>query len=143
MLKRPLDPQFNVAVWEGRKTTTIRDTPWPAHRPIMLYNWQAKPYASPHVDVCEINVTATHRIRITHTAGQMAYECATAPDQIPRLQITEGFPTREAMDAWFRAHIREGAVAEKYLHTFHRSPGRTQAEVLAAFDKAIELATEL
>jgi hypothetical protein len=144
MLKRPLHPQFNDAVWEGRKTTTIRDTPWPA-RPIMLYNWRATPYASPHVDVCEINVTAAYHIRITHTAaGEVEYESChnfAQKSHLPSLQSTEGFPTQEAMDAWFRPLILKGSFADKYLHIFYRGHRRTDLEIVRQTDKlALEIA---
>ncbi len=74
MLKRPLNKRFSGAVREGRKTTTIRNTPWPVGVPIMLYNWSASPYRSPQHDVAAVVVAKTSPISIEHLpSGQLLY----------------------------------------------------------------------
>ena len=64
MIKRPLNSRFSDAVLEGRKVTTIRDTPWPVGKPIMLYNWSGAAYRSPQIDVAAVLVVETTLIRI-------------------------------------------------------------------------------
>jgi hypothetical protein len=113
MIKRPLNKQFNEAVLAGTKTTTIRDTAWPLNCSIMLYNWTAKPYASPQIDVCAITVTEVYCIKISNAGRMMIYNCP-----IPDLYRTEGFASKEAMDNWFQPLIQKGKSAEKYIMKF-------------------------
>ncbi|MDQ8206220.1 hypothetical protein QEH52_01770 [Coraliomargarita sp. SDUM461003] len=117
MIKRPLNSQFSDHVKSGRKFTTIRDKPWPTDRPIMLYNWSGLPYRSKHVDVAPIKVSGFWTIHITRTDNdKMGYgygmECG-----IP-LWKTEGFESKEAMDAWFRPLVKKNATITKTLMRF-------------------------
>lgn len=64
MHRRPLSWQFNQAVLEGRKFSTIRAKQWPIGVPIQLYNWSGKPYASRQEDVAVISVASCHEIQI-------------------------------------------------------------------------------
>ena len=76
MIKRPINPRFAEAILSERKTTTIRDFPWPVRTPIMLYHWSGKPYRSKHVDLEPIIVTGFWTIRIRHQKnGKMRYTC--------------------------------------------------------------------
>lgn len=63
MHRRPLSWQFNQAVLEGRKISTIRAKRWPIG-PIQLYNWSGKPYASKQENVAVVSVKSCHEILI-------------------------------------------------------------------------------
>jgi hypothetical protein len=124
MIKRPLNARFRQAVLDGRKVTTIRDSPWPIGQPIMLYSWSGSAYRSPHIDLCPVIVRGVRRIQIYHDDyddGPMIY----TPDQIcgTPLWECEGFGSQEEMDAWFRSIIKRGAFAEKFLMMFRLEGG--------------------
>lgn len=117
MIKRPLDSRFASAVLEGRKLTTIRNKAWPVGVPIMLYHWAGAPYRSKHRNVAPVVVEKVQEIRITHREdGGMLYAYGTP--QEPRLHETEGFESREAMDAWFRPLVKQGETIAKALMRF-------------------------
>lgn len=117
MIKRPLNPNFSQAVLEGRKFTTIREKPWPVRKPIMLYNWTGAPYRSKQRDVAAIVVQGFWPIEIAHHAdGSMTY--SHGMENAKRLHETEGFPSREAMDEWFRKIVKPGQIARMTLMRF-------------------------
>lgn len=119
MLKRPLNSRFREPVLAGIKTTTIRDRAWPAGVPIMLYSWSGEPYRSKHVDVAPVKLVGFWTIRISHLPnGSMVYECGKTSG--PALHVTEGFNSREEMDAWFREKIPPGTGVKKILMLFRR-----------------------
>jgi hypothetical protein len=119
MIKRPLNPRFREQVLDGRKTTTIRNKPWPVGVPIMLYNWTGAPYRSKQLDVAAIVVKGFWTIRITHREdGGMLY--AYGRVKTP-LHETEGFASRAEMDEWFRPLVQRGQTVEKTLMLFCRS----------------------
>ena len=121
MLKRPLHPRFGPKVLAGIKRTTIRDTPWPLGKPIMLYHWTGKPYASPHQDVAVIEVEHTQPMEITVPAfGSPHYSPRTVAGQ-PLWQL-EGFESQDAMDAWFLPLIKPGQTLQKHLMLFKLLP---------------------
>jgi hypothetical protein len=118
MIKRPLDPRFRDKVLAGVKTTTIREKPWPVGVPIMLYSWIGLPYRSKQDDLVPVVAWHTGPIKITHrTDGGMlyAYECHDAAE---RIHESEGFASREEMDAWFRPLVKPGQTVTKRLMRF-------------------------
>ena len=120
MIKRPLNAKFSDKAKFGIKITTIRSKPWPVGRPIMLYNWSDKPYRSPQIDVCAVEVVETSPILITRdAAGEMSY-CMIEPLPFPLWQC-EGFDSQDDMDAWFSAKIKPGQSIEKHLMRFQLS----------------------
>lgn len=121
MIKRPLHPRFTPAVLSGRKTTTIRDKPWPLATPIMLYNWSGAAYRSLQVNVAPILVTTVNRVHISrHLDGTMLYAYnRNADNQATSLWETEGFDTRLDMDLWFSALLKPGQSVTKSLMRFH------------------------
>lgn len=118
MIKRPLNKRFSAAVREGRKTTTIRATPWPIGKLIMLYNWTGRPYASKQDDVVAVKVLRVTPIIITHDeVGDMIY--IYWPNEDARaLWQTEGFESAADMDSWFRPLLKRGEQMQQYLMTF-------------------------
>ena len=119
MIKRPLHPQFREPVLTGKKTTTIREKPWPVGTPIMLYNWTGAPYRSKHRDVAPVKVIGFWTIRITHKPdGDMIYAYGRECEQ--PLHETEGFASRKDMDEWFRPLVKPGQTVEKTLMRFSR-----------------------
>lgn len=120
MIKRPLNERFTSAVREGRKVTTIRDNPWPIGKPIMLYNWSGRPYASPQSDVAAVTVEETTPIKITRLpSGAMLYEYSTGGDErLACLWHCEGFNDGHEMDAWFSAKMKPGQTMKKHLMRF-------------------------
>ena len=117
MIKRPLHPQFSDAVREGRKFTTIRDKDWPVGKPIMIYNWTGAAYRSPQQDVAPVVVSGFWPIAITHQPdGTMDYEYGM--ENAKPLHETEGFPSREALDDWFRPLVKKGQTVIKHLMRF-------------------------
>lgn len=99
MIRRPLDPRFNAAVLAGRKTTTIRANPWP-FGPVMLYNWTGRPYRSPQSAVAAVEVISSGMLLVVHdVAGRMRYRGGLSN---AALWKSEGFDSRDDMDAWFR-----------------------------------------
>jgi hypothetical protein len=138
MLKRPLHAQFGPKVLAGIKRTTIRDTPWPLGKPIMLYHWSGKPYASPQQDVAAVKSVFTCPITIAHIFKPGSTSCLhyllavsdlhnfsaalkTPPASIHLWQL-EGFDSRDAMDAWFRPLIKPGQTLQKHLMLFKLLP---------------------
>jgi hypothetical protein len=119
MIKRPLNPQFSDAVREGRKSTTIRDNPWPVGVPIMLYNWSGLPYRSKQIDVAPVIVESVHRIVITrfNDTGMGYGDYCPLPSH-RQLWETEGFDSREQMNEWFRSALKKSTVSEKVLMRF-------------------------
>lgn len=133
MLKRPLHAQFGPKVLAGLKRTTIRDTPWPLGKPIMLYHWTGKPYRSPQQDVAAVEAFFTCSVRITHTRIGLHYLFSTnnlrglcaylrLPVEEVHLWQLEGFDSRDAMDAWFRPLIKPGQTLQKHLMLFKLLP---------------------
>ncbi len=121
MIRRPINSQFSAAVLEGRKYTTIRDNPWPTGVPIMLYYWSGAAYRSPQISVCAVVASICTPISIAKThEGSMRYAYALDTD-VP-LWRSEGFPSREAMDAWFGARVEPGQLTTKALMRFFRVP---------------------
>lgn len=117
MIKRPLNSRFSDAVLKGRKTTTIRDNPWPVGKPIMLYNWSGAPYRSKQIDVAIVIVHHTVKINIRQLDGdEMVYICDPG-NGIP-LHESEGFESREEMDDWFRRLVKPGQTITKRLMRF-------------------------
>ena len=136
MLKRPLHSRFGPKVLAGIKCTTIRDTPWPVGKPIMLYHWSARAYNSPQVDVAAVQVLFTCPIIIIRLPNErMSYQVdqesfAKLVNEIPEthplstpssdlhLWQLEGFDSREDMDTWFRAKLKPGQTVHKHLMRF-------------------------
>jgi|GEM_PF-6156985 len=121
MIKRPLNSRFSDAVLEGRKVTTIRDTPWPVGKPIMLYNWSGAAYRSPQIDVAAVLVVETTLIRIGRVEGEIGLMCYHAERGIhPGRQLwsCEGFLSEEDMDEWFRSKFKSGQWVDKHLMRF-------------------------
>ena len=117
MLKRPLNERFESAVLAGRKTTTIRSKPWPVGVPIMLYVWSGLPYRSPQRDVAAIEVVTVSPIKMYHRAcWGMLYEYDIFMSRF--LHETEGFASRDELDAWFSQRVKRGAFVEQSLMTF-------------------------
>lgn len=117
MIKRPLNVRFRNPVLTGVKTSTIRNKPWPVGVQIMLYNWSGAAYRSPQLDVAAVIVREVRAIRITHRYdGGMLYAYGQPNER--RLHETEGFATREELDAWFRPLVRRGATVEKAMMFF-------------------------
>lgn len=117
MIKRPLNTRFRPAVLAFIKTTTIRDKPWPVGKPIMLYSWSGKAYASPHDNLCPVTVIKTSPILITRdAAGAMDYRHILG---LPReLWQHEGFKSQEDMDEWFASRMKPGTTQAKHLMLF-------------------------
>lgn len=127
MLKRPLHKRFSVAVREGRKTTTIRNTPWPVGVPIMLYNWSASPYRSPQHDVAAVVVAKTSPITIEHLpSGQLLYTYDGLREGAA-LWWTEGFEDGHDIDDWFSPLVKRGKTYEGHLMTFSLANDKDQA----------------
>lgn len=124
MLKRPLNTRFGPRVLAGIKRTTIRDTAWPLNKPIMLYHWSGKPYASPQQDVAVVQVHQTKPITITYAADGMMSYSTTLPLPHP-LWFCEGFDSQDDMDAWFLAKIKPGQTVHKHLMLFDLLPPET------------------
>lgn len=119
MIKRPLNPKFTAAVREGRKITTIREKPWPVGRPIMLYNWSGKPYASPQVDVGEIVVeemTPIHLWLSDH--GDLLWAMQSDIVAGRRLWQCEGFDSMREMEDWFCPLLKPGKGLERHVMRF-------------------------
>lgn len=117
MVKRPIHSQFNEAVLAGRKFTTIRKKPWRRDQPVMLYNWTGKPYRSKQQNVAAVEVTAWWPIWMTHWKnGDVTYDIQTM-DEKP-IHESEGFSSREEMDAWFRKEVPKGTTEIRYLMRF-------------------------
>lgn len=124
MIKRPVDKRFTGLVREGRKTTTIREKPWPLWTPIMLYNWSGIAYRSKQSDVAAVIVSRVTPITITHhKSGEMSYEYKCHGEARPIWQ-TEGFNSGLEMDEWFRRLVKPGQSIERPLMTF-----RLQSEI--------------
>ena len=120
MIKRPLNSRFREMVLSDKKTTTIRNTPWPVGVPIMLYTWTGVPYRSKQADVASVVVVGFWTIRITHRAdGGIIYACGRV-NETP-LHETEGFASRGKMDEWFRPLVPKGQTIVKALMLFRRS----------------------
>ncbi len=126
MIKRPLNERFSGAVREGRKITTIRDKPWPVGKPIMLYNWSGKAYASPQRDVAEIVVEKTMPISIERSTDGRRVEFWISRENLNSLALPcdrplwqcEGFDREADMQAWFSAKMKPGQVIERHLMRF-------------------------
>ena len=117
MIKRPSNARFKTPVLTGVKTTTIRDKPWPVGVPIMLYHWSGAAYRSPQIDVAPVVVREVRVIRITHRDdGGMLYAYGQQNER--RLHETEGFASREDLDAWFSPLVKRGETVEKALMFF-------------------------
>lgn len=122
MIRRPISSQFGPAVFEDRKTTTIRPNPWPVGVPIQLYHWEGKPYRSKQINLAVVIVEAVTAICITHPVQQpliYAYKIPAAQKN-RQLWETEGFQCRADLDNWFRPLIKPGSDIVHHLHTFRR-----------------------
>jgi hypothetical protein len=112
MIRRPISQRFVEAVRTGRKITTIRPNPWPLNRPIMLYHWSGKAYASPQVEVCAVVVVDAAIIQIIHGKQGMEYHyCWSMRETMPTTETlfqAEGFTSQEELDAWFSAIVEPG-----------------------------------
>lgn len=121
MIKRPVNEGFDLAIFEGRKITTIRDKAWPVGVPIMLYNWSGAPYRSPQIDVAPVVVVETRPITITHhTDGGMTFSYGSSLER--PLHETEGFESRFTLADWFRPLVRPGRSVTKHLMRFRLDP---------------------
>lgn len=130
MIKRPLNPRFSQAVLDGRKTTTIRNSFWRADVPIMLYNWSGVAYRSKQTDVAPVIVKGVLPIEIHRRAdGEMFYASNLSGARM--LHETEGFESREEMDAWFRPLIKPGQTVTKCLMRFRLLNAKVMAAPLA------------
>lgn len=120
MIKRPLNPQFSDAVREGRKTTTIREKPWPVGVPIMLYNWSGAAYRSPQVDVCPVIVEGTEAVSLSRTSMGNIISTPYVPRLCGNRQLweCEGFESFDAFCEWFRPLIKPSATVTKTLMRF-------------------------
>lgn len=120
MHKRPLNPRFTQAVLDGRKTTTIRDHPWPVWKEVMLYNWAGAAYRSKQIDVAPVLVESETLIIISNVDGIMCY----LPDNIDGtpLHVTEGFAELRDMDEWFERLVKPGQQTRKHLMRFRLLP---------------------
>jgi hypothetical protein len=119
MIRRALNSQFTEAVLEGRKTTTIRDRPWPVGKPIVLYNWIGAAYRSPQMYVATIVVESTCEVYITRSKDdKMAIEPMEILGDGPSLWQTEGFDSRDDMHAWFLPLVKPGETIMKNLMRF-------------------------
>ena len=119
MIRRALDPQFNTAVLEGRKTSTIRENPWPVGVPIMLYNWSGVAYRSKQIDVAAIRVLGAAQIKMTRFGDmdEPLYKSWLMSAVVPLWQM-EGFESREAMAAWFIRSLKPNSSIVQYLMRF-------------------------
>jgi hypothetical protein len=123
MIRRPLNSQFTEAVLGGRKTTTIRDKPWPVGKPIMLFNWSGAPYRSSQIDVAAVEVENVCDVFITRGKDDsLAIDTMsmTMLGGSPPLWQTEGFVSGEAMRAWFLPLVKPGETIMKHLMRFRR-----------------------
>lgn len=117
MTKRPLDSRFSDLVKSGSKTTTIRRKAWPVGKPVMLFNWTGKAYRTKQQDVAAVMVTDARPIKVTHREdGGMIYAYGQPGQRL--LHETEGFPSRSAMDEWFRPLVPPGDTREMHLMSF-------------------------
>lgn len=83
----------------------------------MLYNWSGAAYRSPQIDVATVVVRDVRVIRITHRDdGGMLYAYGQQNER--RLHETEGFASREDLDAWFSPLVKRGETVEKALMFF-------------------------
>lgn len=123
MHKRPVNSQFNAAIQSDIKVTTIRNKPWPIGVPIMLYNWSGKAYRSKQIDLCPIVVDSASPIDITHHEdGSLSYRYNLFSANQRPIHQTEGFPSQEAMDTWFRPLVKPSTTQTAHLMRFHRLP---------------------
>ena len=117
MIKRPLNERFSAAVLEGRKFTTIRETPWPIGVPIMLYHWSGVPYRSKQLDVATIEVEEVMKITVTHHRDGWIDFSRDNIYGIPIYQ-TEGFDDAGQMLEWFGGSVPKGKTVELSLMRF-------------------------
>lgn len=112
---------FAAPVLNNEKFTTIRKKPWPVGKPIMLYNWVGRPYGkgSTQRNVTAVKVLGFWPIVISHGPdGVMTYQHGMDCGQ--PLHRTEGFPSPEAMDDWFRKVVKSGQSETRYLMRFRQ-----------------------
>jgi hypothetical protein len=122
MIKHPLSERFHKKVFDGIKISTIRPNPWPIGKPIQLFHWADKPYASKHVNgpvviVCVVKPVEVRKCR----TGFMHY--IDLSQRLPRylssnLYIYEGFDTQEDMDTWFCRLVKPGETIQQYQMLF-------------------------
>jgi hypothetical protein len=133
MIKRPINSRFSEAVRSGRKFTTIRDKPWPVGKPIMLYSWSGAAYRSKQNDVAVIKVLGYWPIQIHRSAyGTMRY--IHGMENAKPLYETEGFPTSEELDNWFRPLVKPGKFITKTLMRFRLVNDQAQARRTGGVD---------
>lgn len=123
MIKRPINHRFHGAVLADRKTTTIRDKPWPVGVPIMLYAWSGAAYRSKQLDITPVVVLETTEIEINRTIWGVGYWKKGTSDFM-NLWIGEGFESQKDMDAWFLEIVKPGQTLKKHLMRFRRSNHR-------------------
>jgi hypothetical protein len=118
MIRRSFNPRFRNPIWQGIKTTTIRDTAWPIGKPIMAFEWTGKPYRSKQSDIASIIVTAATPIDIS--LGEFS-DCVTFSEIMglgrPLWQC-EGFNGPLDMNDWFLPKMKSGQTVTKILHRF-------------------------
>lgn len=127
MIRRPLNERFVTAVQTGIKVTTIRDKPWPVGKPIMLYRWLGKPYASKQEEICDIIVHEVRPVKIAQGAdGKLFFDYPPGPVTERNLYEAEGFASREELESWFRPLVPPGKIIEKHLMIFRKAPANQQ-----------------
>lgn len=120
MIRRSINARFEQPVLEGRKTTTIRDKPWPVGVPIQLFRWEGKAYRSKQINVAVIEVRSVSHMDISESAypPHLKYDFAAAMVSSPKLWETEGFTSKEDMDDWFRPLVKPGQTLHQHLMHF-------------------------
>jgi hypothetical protein len=83
----------------------------------MLYNWSGAAYRSKQIDVAAVTVKGVLPIEIHRRSdGEMFYACNLSGSRM--LHETEGFESREELDAWFRPLLKPGQTVTKFLMRF-------------------------
>ena len=117
MIKRPINPMFNIAVCAGIKFTTIRENPWPCWTPIMLYNWTGAAYRSKQINIAAIEVEEVLDITITHDIDGGLVYCRDKIDGKP-IHQSEGFKDAGEMRQWFEKIVKPGEDRTFHLMRF-------------------------
>lgn len=116
MIKRAVNAMFNSAILAGRKTTTIRESFWPAQTQIMLFNWTGRPYRSKQRDVAVVVVADVHFLRIYNDGRSV--EFYELPESLHKnLWMSEGFESQGALDWWF-LHVAPLGHSDWFLMRF-------------------------
>ncbi len=118
MHRRSLNRRFGQKVLDDVKFTTIREKPWPIGKPIMLFHWLGVPYRSKQEDLAVIEVEDVYEIHISNWGFGMIYSIGWVDDV--EIWNTEGFDSKDEMNAWFSAVVKPGKTVTKYLMRFRR-----------------------